>query len=129
MNSSLSVSGIIGIIIWTTNIELLVDFYSSVFDIKPHRISENFVAFKFGNTRLNIGYHEQVQGRAKDPYRIMFNLGTDNIHELAISMVTKGVKFMRMPEPETWGGYVATFKDPEDNIIQLLQAPTTSDFD
>ena len=126
MNSSPSVSGIIGVIIWTTNVELLVDFYSRAFDIKPHRINENFVAFKFGSTRLNIGFHEQVEGRAKDPYRIMINLGTDNIHELAVSMVTKGVKFIRMPELEAWGGFVATFKDPENNIVQVLQAPTHS---
>ena len=124
MNRSPRVSGIVGVIIWTTNMNLLVDFYSHTFDIEPHHISENFVAFKFGNTRLNIGYHEQVTGPAKDPYRIMINLGTNNIHEQAVSMVTKGVKFIRMPELETWGGYVATFKDPENNIIQLLQAPS-----
>ena len=123
MQKSLTVSGIIGIIIWTENVATLVDFYSTALNLKPYQIQEKFVAFKFGSTRFNIGYHEEVHGLNKDPYRIMINLATDSIHELVTAMVTKRVEFLRMPELESWGGFVATFKDPDNNIIQLLQPP------
>lgn len=123
MQKSLTVSGIIGIIIWTEHVDTLVDFYSNALNLKPYRIHEQFVAFKFGSTRLNIGFHKEVQGHTKDPYRIMINLATDSIHELVRAMITKGVQFLRMPELESWGGFVATFKDPDNNTIQLLQPP------
>jgi predicted enzyme related to lactoylglutathione lyase len=33
------------------------------------------------------------------------------------------VEFIRQPEREQWGGWIATFKDPDGNILQLLQLP------
>ena len=32
-----------------------------------------------------------------------------------------GVKFLWVPEKENWGGWVATFLDPDNNVIQLIQ--------
>ena len=35
----------------------------------------------------------------------------------------QGVQFIREPEEESWGGTVATFSDPDGNILQLLEFP------
>ena len=34
-----------------------------------------------------------------------------------------GVTFTRPPEAEDWGGQVASFLDPDGNLIQLMQFP------
>ena len=34
-----------------------------------------------------------------------------------------GVVFTRPPEREDWGGQVATFADPDGNVLQLMQLP------
>ena len=51
----------------------------------------------------------------------MVNLGVKDIHAEHERLVSKGVEFTRPPEREHWGGWVATFSDPDGNTIQLLQ--------
>jgi predicted enzyme related to lactoylglutathione lyase len=51
----------------------------------------------------------------------MLNLGVDEINESYELLKTRGVQFVRPPEKEHWGGWVATFLDPDGNIIQLMQ--------
>ena len=54
----------------------------------------------------------------------MVNLGVDDIHAEHERLVSQGVEFTRPPEREHWGGWVATFTDPDGNTIQLLQLVT-----
>ena len=32
-----------------------------------------------------------------------------------------GVAFSREPEQESWGGWIATFNDPDGNVLSLAQ--------
>ena len=62
-----------------------------------------------------------MRGRSRDPHRVMVNLGVGDIHRAAATLRERGVVFTREPEQEHWGGWVATFHDPDGNTIQLLQ--------
>lgn len=112
-----------GVIIWTYRLELLASFYRKILGLSPHSVRPDFVVFKFGNFRLSLGYHSEVSGTAKDPYRIMVNLNVPDIHSLHRSLESEGIQFIRPPELERWGGWVATLKDPDGNILQFLQQP------
>ncbi|SVE17996.1 uncharacterized protein METZ01_LOCUS470850, partial [marine metagenome] len=113
--------GVVGAIIWTDNLERLLNFYRDTLELKPSSRQSNFVSFATGETRLGIGIHSEVSGQTRDPYRIMLNLGVDEINESYELLKTRGVQFVRPPEKEHWGGWVATFLDPDGNIIQLMQ--------
>lgn len=117
------IKGIAGVIIWTANTERLATFYRDVLDMEPVSQRDGFMAFQFGDLRLTITDHSEVKGEAKDPLRIMVNLAVDDIHSAYQRLREKGVEFLREPEKEHWGGYVATFKDPDGNVLQLLQQP------
>ena len=65
----------------------------------------------------------EVNEGSKDPYRIMVNLSVRDIASTYRDMVKQGVQFIREPEKESWGGIVATFSDPDGNILQLLEFP------
>ena len=118
------IKGIAGVIIWTANAERLVSFYRDILDMEPVSQRDGFMAFQFGDLRLTITNHSEVKGDAKDPLRIMVNLAVDDIHSAYQRLRAKGVEFLREPEKEHWGGYVATFKDPDGNVLQLLQQPS-----
>ena len=118
------IKGIAGVIIWTANVERLGGFYCDVLDMKPVSQRDGFMAFQFGDLRLTISDHSEVGGGAKDPLRIMVNLAVDDIHSAYQRLRGKGVEFLREPEKEHWGGYIATFKDPDGNVLQLLQQPS-----
>lgn len=118
------VSGVAGVVIWTEDLERLVRFYRDVLGLHPHSVRPDFVAFAFGDVRLSLGRHNRVTGRARDSYRIMVNLATGDIHGLYRCLLDRGVQFIRPPEQEHWGGWIATFLDPDGNILQLLQQPS-----
>ena len=117
------IDDVVGVVIWTSDLERLVGFYRDTLGLALHSVHQDFVVFQFGQFRLNLGVHDKVQGQSGDPYRIMINLGTSNIHQLTEILRNKGVEFLRLPEQEHWGGYVATFRDPDGNLLQLLQFP------
>ena len=117
------VDTIAGVVIWTQNLKRMTDFYQDILRLKPFSQRADFVAFKFGDVRLSIGVHSEVKGKSADPYRIMVNLQTQDIHSDYQSLSRQGVQFIRLPEQEHWGGWVATFLDPDGNILQLLQQP------
>ena len=116
------IQGVVGVIIWTEHLDELLVFYQDTLGLTPHSVRPDFVSFIWGDVRLGIGRHSEIKGVTKDPYRVMVNLGVDNIHKAYDALRAKGVSFIRPPEQEHWGGWVATFSDPDGNTIQLLQS-------
>jgi len=118
-----------GIIVWTDNLKDLRKFYEQVLGLTPHSVREDFIAYKWntGKTeiRFNIGVHSKVKGGSKDPFRTMINFNVSDINEVSSKLKHHGTKFIREPELEHWGGIVATFEDPDGNIIQMLQQPSS----
>jgi predicted enzyme related to lactoylglutathione lyase len=118
------IEGVVGVIIWTNNLDRLLAFYRGTLGLEPHSVRPDFVVFKWGEMRLSLGIHSRVEGRTKEPDRVMVNLGVEDIHEVHDSLRSRGVRFSRSPEKEHWGGWVATFSDPDGNTLQLLQQPS-----
>jgi predicted enzyme related to lactoylglutathione lyase len=110
------------VLIWTESARFpaMRQFYVDTLGLPPHSDRQGFVNFEWGSTRLTIGIHDQVQGLARDPLRLMINLAVDDIDKLHQRLVAAGTVCMRQPGPEPWGGRVATYSDPDGNIVQLL---------
>ena len=117
------IESVVGVTIWTEDLERLVAFYRDTLGLKLHRHHGDFVNFVFGEMRLNLGLHDRVSGSAQDPYRVMIHLGVSDIHKEYSRLREKRIEFIRVPEQEDWGGWVATLLDPDGNILQLLQQP------
>ena len=117
------IESVVGVTLWTEDLDRLVRFYSETLGFKVHRHHGDFVNFVFGDVRLNLGLHDGVHGASQDPFRIMVHLGVTGIHEEYRRLRSQGVEFIRPPEKEEWGGWVATLLDPDGNILQLLQQP------
>lgn len=117
------ITGLAGVIIWTEDVERLASFYRDVLGLPLHSERPHFVAFRWGDVRLSVGYHDGVKGATREPYRVMVNLAVGDIHATYEALRARGVEFIRPPEREHWGGWVATFRDPDGNVLQLLQQP------
>jgi predicted enzyme related to lactoylglutathione lyase len=121
------ITGVVGITLWTGDLDRLFRFYHETLGLPLHSNHGDYIALELGDVRFNIGLHDGVQGQARDPFRIMPHLGVADIHALHRSLSDEGVEFIRPPEKEGWGGWVATFKDPDGNIVQLLQFPAAGE--
>ena len=117
------IEGVVGVVIWTEDLETLVEFYREMLGLTPHSVRRDFVAFRWNEMRLSIGKHSEVRGRSGEPYRVMVNLGVSDIQRLHRELTAKGVPFLRPPEQEHWGGWVATLSDPDGNTLHLIQQP------
>ena len=121
------IQGVIGVTIWTEDLDRLVRFYRDILGLALRGQHGDFVNFAWGEMRLNLGFHSQVKGPAQDPYRMMVSFGVSEIHSEYRRLSDLGVRFIRVPEREFWGGWVATFLDPDGNVLQLLQKPRLPD--
>ena len=117
------ITGIAGVIIWTEprRHNEMAAFYRDVVGLAPRSDREGFINFEWGRTRLTIARHSAVEGPSKDPLRTMVNLDVPDIHRVYQRLVAAGVEFSRSPEQELWGGWIATFNDPDGNTVQLMQ--------
>ena len=117
------ITGLVGVTLWTADLERLFRFYHDTLRLPLHSCHDDFIAFQLGDIRFNLGLHDQVKGASRDPFRVMPHLGVDDIHQEYQRLLEEGVKFIRPPEQEHWGGWIATLKDPDGNILQMLQLP------
>ena len=122
------ITDMVGVIIWTEDVTRLAAFYRDTLGLPVHSERADFVAFDLPHgQRLSIGQHSRVRGRARDPYRIMLNMGVRDIQDAHRTLSERGVPFIRAPEREHWGGWIATFADPDGNLLQLLQQPSADE--
>jgi len=117
------ITGLAGVIIWTDPDRHgeMADFYRDTVGLRPRSDREGFINFDLGTARLTVARHSEVQGPTRDPLRLMVNLEVGNIDPVYRRLVAAGVPFTRPPEQEPWGGWIATFNDPDGNTVQLMQ--------
>ena len=121
----MDITGVAGVIIWTEpeRHEAMAHFYRDVVGLEPRSDREGFINFEWGNFRLTVARHTGVSGVTRDPLRTMVNLAVDDIRPVHERLTAAGVVFSRPPEQEPWGGWIATFNDPDGNTVQLMQLP------
>jgi len=120
-----AVIGLAGVVIWTSSrrFAAMARFYANTLGLDVRTERDGFVNFELGDQRLTVTTHDEVTGAARDPLRIMLNLEVANIAAVHARLIDSGVAFLRAPELEPWGGWVATFVDPDGNTLQLFELP------
>lgn len=115
--------GVSGILIWTSaaSFPAMLTFYRDTLGLTPRSTRDGFVNFAWGDFRLTVAVHDEVRGKNEDPLRLMVNFQVRNIQRAHARLAAAGVNFSRAPEQEPWGGWIATFQDPDGNTLQLLQ--------
>jgi catechol 2,3-dioxygenase-like lactoylglutathione lyase family enzyme len=119
------IEGLAGVLIWTERerFDAMARFYRDRLGLAPRTSKPDFINFAWGGVRLSVSVHDRVSGISRDPFRIMVNLAVDDIRAVHARLAQAGVVFTRPPEAEEWGGQVASFLDPDGNLLQLLQLP------
>lgn len=101
----------------------VADFYTQVFGEPAWRDEENqWFAYKIGDGSLTVGPHSEVEGRNREPARIILNCEADDVRGEFERI--KGAGAEVVAEPYQPGGsenmWIATFADPDGNYFQLV---------
>ena len=110
-----------GIIISTDNLSKMNDFYVKLLEVQPDNYNDSHSSFHFADFKLIITTHDKVKGKAKDKYRQMINFSVDDIFKSYEKLKSLNVKIVQKPYQEEWGGYICTFEDIDENIVQFIQ--------
>ena len=114
-------TGLHSVLIWSEDMKRLLPFYRDVLGLRTLIETEEFAVFPLSpGVGLRIGTHSQVRGRAGDPNRVMVNFRVEDCQAEYVRLSHKGVEFTRAPTRDAIH-IVATFDDPEGNVLQLLQ--------
>jgi predicted enzyme related to lactoylglutathione lyase len=115
------INGLRGATIWSENLNNLLPFYRDLLGFKVALQMDGFVVLGDLTTpTLALGTHSEVRGRNTDPARHMVGLGTDDVDADCTRLKAAGVVFVE--GPTDYGTLrIATLKDPEGNLLQLLQ--------
>ena len=115
------IKGLAGATIWSEDLNRLLPFYRDVLGLTVRNQTPEFVVFgEAGSPALGLGTHSEVRGRNPDPARHMIGLLTSDVTADCKRLKTAGVEFVE--DPKDYGTvWIATLKDPEGNLVQLLQ--------
>ena len=126
-----AITGLAGVLVWTSEAGYgaMAHFYVDVLGLAPRTRRDGFVNFELGDQRLTLTVHSSLAGPATDPLHVMINLAIDDIVAVHRRLAATGIPFLREPEQEPWGGWVATMTDPDGNLVQLFQLPAAGSSD
>lgn len=108
--------------IWSEDLNNLLPFYRDVIGLPVGMETPGFVVMGDPNApALALGTHSEVHGPNPDPARHISAFETDDIDAEFARLRDQGVEFIEEPTEPGPTVRVATFKDPEGNLLQLLQ--------
>lgn len=109
--------------IFSEDVEKLLPFYRDTVGLTVGAGGNGFyVMGDVNGPALGLGTHSEVRGKATDQARHIVGFDTDDIEADFQRLKAAGVEFIEEPNRQGDDGLqIATFKDPEGNLIQLLQ--------
>ena len=115
------IKGLRGASIWSENIDNLLPFYRDLLGLPVAVQIPGFAVLgTLDRPSLAVGTHSEVRGRNEDPARHMVGLETDDVDGEFSRLSGAGVEFVEKPTDYNQLR-IATLKDPEGNLVQLLQ--------
>jgi predicted enzyme related to lactoylglutathione lyase len=105
-------------------------FYSQRLGLVVEAADEEhgFWMFDTGATKLIVKAIGSTDAESRELGRFTgLSFPVADIHAKYRQLAAAGVEFSATPEQQYWGGWLATFKDPSDNGLQLVQQPAKTD--
>ena len=111
--------------IFTTDWDRSVDFYQETLGLPLTFVDQAFAwaEFDLGGARLGVDGMDADAARANELVGrfVGVSLAVDDINRVYSQLLEKGVEFTAPPTRQPWGGTLAHFKDPDGNILTLLE--------
>ena len=109
------------VMIGTKQPQALVDFYEKVFGKPADMVDQEngFWGWQLGSGFLGVLRHSEMEGKTKDPGRVMINYETPQVKDEFERIKSLGGTVIHEPY-EMGDGFIATLADPDGNLFQLM---------
>ncbi len=108
------------VMIGTKQLKTLAAFYEKVLGKPAEYVDEKngFYGWQAGTSYIALLDHSEMQGKTKDPGRVMLNFETTAVKEEFERIKALGAVVIRAPY-QIGEGWIATLADPDGNYFQL----------
>ncbi len=108
--------------IFTTDWDRSVAFYRDLVELEIKFADESmgWAEFDLGGPSLAIERVADNDPQALVGRFIGISIAIPDMEQTYATLKERGVQFLSAPEAQPWGGVLAHFKDPDDNVITLL---------
>jgi predicted enzyme related to lactoylglutathione lyase len=109
------------VMLGTKQPQALAAFYEKVLGRPADMLDRDagFHGWQVGSAYFSILDHSEMNGKTKDPGRVMFNFETTQVKEEFGRIKAAGAAVIAEPY-EMGGGWIATLADPDGNFFQLV---------
>jgi predicted enzyme related to lactoylglutathione lyase len=111
--------------VFVTDLKRAVEFYQKTLGLPLQLQEEQFGYASFAPEGIRLGV---ARVDANDPEsqplvgrHTGIGWGVADLNAAYAHLKAKGVRFTMVPTPQPWGGFMATFADPDGNVFYLDQ--------
>lgn len=109
------------VMIGTKQTKVLAAFYEKVIGKPADMVDDEngFYGWQVGSSYLGVLEHSEMDGKTKDPGRVMLNFETNQVREEFERIKARGAVVIQAPY-QMGDGWIATLADPDGNYFQLI---------
>jgi len=104
--------------LWAVNFDQEKNLYKEILGLPVDQENDNFIMFDTKGSRL--AFHRLKRGGRLDRQTVELHFEVDNVDEVYSSLQGKGVKFDDRPVNRPWGSRMASFRDPEGYVVEII---------
>jgi len=104
--------------LWAVKFEETKKLYKEILGIPVVEENPSFIMFDTRGSRL--AFHRLAKGPRIDRQTIELHLEVDDVDEIYHSLQRRGVKFEDKPANRPWGNRMASFRDPEGYVVEII---------
>jgi catechol 2,3-dioxygenase-like lactoylglutathione lyase family enzyme len=104
--------------LWAVNFDQEKNLYKEILGLPVDQENDNFIMFDTKGSRL--AFHRLKKGGRLDRQTVELHFEVDNVDEVYLSLQGKGVKFDDRPVNRPWGSRMASFRDPEGYVVEII---------
>lgn len=104
--------------LWAVNFEKEVNLYKEILGLPVSEENDNFIMFDTKGTRL--AFHRLKKASRLDRQTVELHLEVDDVDEAHLALQRKGVKFADEPANRPWGNRMASFRDAEGYVVEIV---------
>ena len=106
------------ITLWTTQFEETEKLYRDILGLPVLERNANFIIFDTKSTHL--AFHRLEKAHKIDRQTVELHFEVDDVDEVYSSLQVKGIGFEEHPSNKPWGTRIASFRDPEGYVIEII---------
>lgn len=97
-------------------------FYDKLFGMAPMWADDGAAVYQTGGAKLVVEKSDPHDPESADLVGRFAGLSfaADDIDSVYAAMVAEGIRFDGPPQRQAWGGTLAHFHDPDDNVLTLI---------